>query len=142
MLNLLVVNRFGVYHWNDYTFNDDTSIKDKYWIALNCTINQKKYYAILPTSQYEKYNKQNKFILTDTIILNPSESEYFSKKTVLDLKNLKTNSIDEIRNAFELNKFKYLGVLEKEIQNSIINTIKNAETLSNKTIKILLCEEV
>jgi len=141
-LNLLVINRFGVYHWRDYTFSDDRTIKDKYWISLSCSINQKEYHAILPTSQYERYSDKNKFILIDTVILEPLQSEYFKKKTILDFKNLKTNSADEIKKAFKSNKFQYLGLLEDDIQNAIIKTIKNAETLSTKIVKKLLCEEV
>lgn len=53
-MDILFINHFGVYHWNEYVFEDNSS-KDKFWIALTCTINQKEYHAILPTSQTEKF---------------------------------------------------------------------------------------
>lgn len=135
-MELLFVNRFGVYHWKEYMFEDQTT-KDKYWISLNCTIDQKKYHAVLPTSKVEK----NKFNTIDTLIIEANSSTYFKVVTLLDFKKLKINSKNEIHKAFENGKFEYLGLLEKELQDKIENTILHSETLSQILINILLCKE-
>ena len=131
--NSIIINRFGVYHWSDFEF-EDGSCKDKYWIALNCTISQKEYHAILPTSQVQKY-----FNNIDTLYIEAEESEYFKKDTILDFKNIKINTKEEIENIFSKNKLDYLGLIERDIQNKIELTIENAMTLSNNMIHKLLC---
>jgi hypothetical protein len=131
--NSIIINRFGIYHWSDFKF-EDGSTKDKYWIALNCTILQKEYYAILPTSQIKKY-----FSSIDILYIPANESKYFNKDTILDFKNIKVNTQEEIENIFNSNKLDYIGLLEKEIQNKIIVTIENAMTLSKNMIDQLLC---
>ena len=136
-MELLFINRFGVYHWKEYIFEDKTT-KDKYWISLNCMINQKEYHAVLPTSKVEK----NKFNTIDTLIIEANSSIFFKVDTLLDFKTLKTNNKNEIEKAFENSKFAYLGLLEKEIQDKIEDTILNSETLSQILINTLLCKEV
>jgi len=70
-VDILFINRFGVYHWNEYLFEDKSS-KDKFWISLTCTINQKEYHAILPTSKVDKH----KFRSTDIYIIEEGKSKY------------------------------------------------------------------
>jgi len=134
-MDVLFINRFGVYHWTEYVFEDGSS-KDKYWISLNCTINQKEYHAILPTSKVEKH-KLNKI---DTFVIDEKRSQYFTKPTLLDFKKLKIDKKDVIEKAYQDSKFKYLGLLEKEIQSDIENSIINSETLSQILIDKLLCK--
>lgn len=135
-MEILFINRFGVYHWKQYLF-EDKSLKDKYWISLNCTIHQKEYYAILPTSQIKKH----KFNTIDTFILEADRSQYFKITTLLDFKNIKINSKTEIEKAFTDGKFEYLGLLEKELQNEVENVIADSVTLSEMLINTLLCKE-
>ena len=132
-----MIIRFGVYHWNDYIFDNGTS-KDKYWIALNCQIEQENYYAVLPTSQIDKY--QFSTINIDTVKIEKDESKYFAKTTILDFKNIQLNTKDEIDFILNNNKLDYKGLLESEIQEKIILCIKNSETLSELFIDELLCE--
>jgi hypothetical protein len=134
-MDILFINRFGVYHWSEYIFEDNSS-KDKFWISLTCKINQKEYYAILPTSKVDKY----KFRSTDTYIIQEGTSRYFQEKTLLDFNKIKINKQQEIEKAFKNNKFKYLGLLEKSIQYDIENIILNAQTLSQNMINTLLCK--
>jgi hypothetical protein len=46
-----------------------------------------------------------------------------------------------IEKAFENNKFRYLELLEQNIQDKIENIIENSMTLSEILINILLCKE-
>lgn len=135
-MNMLFINRFGVYHWCEYTFEDGSS-KDKYWISLNCFIEQVEYHAILPTSKVEK----NKFNTIDTLTIKENSSQYFKKETLLDFKKLTINNKDEISKAFTGDKFRYLGLLEQSIQDEIISTIENSLTLSEVLIATLLCTD-
>jgi hypothetical protein len=66
-------------------------------------------------------------------------SIHFKVDTLLDFKKLKINTKSEIQKAFENNKFEYLGLLEKEIQKQVEDTILNSETLSELLINTLLC---
>ena len=129
----IIINRFGIYHWEEYSFEDNTK-KDKYWIALNCSIDEVEYYAILPTSQIKRY--YNKI---DILYIHSLESKYFSKDTILDFKNIKINSKDEIERVFSSGKLVYKGLLEKSIRDKIEQTIKDAQTLTQDEINNLLC---
>lgn len=136
-MEIFFINRFGVYHWKEYVFEDGTS-KDKYWVSLNCMINQKEYHAVLPTSKVEKH----KFNTIDTLIIKSGSSIHFKVDTLLDFKKLKINNKIEIEKAFTNNNFTYLGLLEQELQKKIEDTILNSETLSQILIDTLLCKEI
>ena len=136
-MEIFFINRFGVYHWKEYVFEDGTS-KDKYWVSLNCMINQKEYHAVLPTSKVEKH----KFNTIDTLIIPSGSSVHFKVDTLLDFKKLKINNKIEIEKAFTNNNFIYLGLLEQELQKKIEDTILNSETLSQILIDTLLCKEI
>lgn len=135
---MFFIQRFGVYHWKSFEFEDDTQ-KDKYFITLNCKLNDIEIALVLSTSQVKKYQKlKNRMI--DTIIINPNESQYFKKLTLIDLKNIKYYEAAAIYRAVEKSKITYLGLLEKELCNRIEQAIKEAVTLSNKIKAQLLCK--
>jgi hypothetical protein len=129
--------RFGVYHWRSFTFEDGTS-KDKFFIALNCQIGDKSITIVLPTSQVEKYRAKGWLI--DTVVIEVGESSYFSKKTLIDLKNCKTYDRDNIEKAEGQNMIRYLGLLEEPLRERIEDAIENAYTLAPHEIKRLLCK--
>lgn len=133
-MNILLIQRFGVYHWQDYTFKDGTS-KDKFFIALNCKIDDKTINLVLPTSQYEKRYEGSSYYLMDTVIVEHGESQYFTKKTVIDLKNIQNLKSNEIK----IDNIDYKGVLEQNICNGVEQTIKNSKLLSPIAIRELLC---
>jgi len=140
----ILIHRWGVYHWEDFRFSDGSS-KNKYWIALVCKIINPKtgsehlIPSLIPTSQWEKYSSHSRWLI-DTVVLEPGESRFFSKKTILDLKNIQWVKEETIQNAIKLKKLTYLGVLESNIVQKVEDAIKNAETLSPNVIRILLCE--
>ena len=135
---MFFIQRFGVYHWESFEFEDNTK-KDKYFITLNCKLNDKDIALVLPTSQIEKYQKfKNRLI--DTIIINANESKFFKKDTLIDLKNIKYFEAVAIYDAVEKGKINYLGLLEEELIKRIEKAIKEAITLSNKIKRQLLCE--
>lgn len=86
-MSILVIQRFGVYHCENFQFEDGTS-KNKFFIALNCSIKDSSINLVLPTSQYEKHYENSNYYLMDTVIIQDSQSTYFDKKTVIDLKNI------------------------------------------------------
>ena len=135
-MDIMFINRFGVYRWSEYVF-EDNSTRDKYWISLTCKIDQKEYHAILPTSKVEKH----KFNTIDAYIIEAGKSQYFKSSTLLDFKKIKINKKEDINSAFKDDKFSYLGLLEESIQNDIKDLITNAETLSQNLINTLLCEK-
>ena len=135
---MFFVQRFGVYHWKSFEFEDNTS-KDKYFITLNCKLNDKEIALVLPTSQVKKYQKfKNRLI--DTIIIKENESKFFKKETLIDLKNIKYFESPIIYDAVERDKINYLGLLENKICERIEKAVKEAFTLSPKLKKQLLCE--
>jgi hypothetical protein len=134
-MSLLIIQRFGVYHWESFTF-EDASTKDKFFIALNCTIGDKVLNLVLPTSQYEKRYENSPYYLMDTVIVEDGLSKYFSKKTVVDLKNIQQIHANKIK----IENINYKGILEQNICDAIVNTIKKSKLLSQKKIVELLCE--
>jgi hypothetical protein len=72
---MFLIQRFGVYHWKSFEFEDNTQ-KDKYFITLNCKLNDMEIALVLPISQIEKYQKFKNRII-DTVIINQNESKYF-----------------------------------------------------------------
>ena len=135
---MFFIQRFGVYHWKSFEFEDNIK-KDKYFITLNCKLNDKDIALVLPTSQVEKYKRfENRLI--DTIIIKANESKFFSKDTLIDLKNIKYFEAIAIYEAVEKSKINYLGLLETCLCDRIEKAIKEAFTLSPKLKKQLLCE--
>lgn len=132
---MLFISRFGIYHWKNFEF-EDNSKKDKYWISLSCKLDQKEFYAVLPTSKIDKY-----FNKSDTYIIKNGSSKYFLIDTLLDFSNIQISAKDKIESAFQNSKFKYLGLLEKEHQVKIEEIIKDSFTLTQKMIDDLLCQE-
>ncbi|GAB6077275.1 hypothetical protein [Desulfurobacterium crinifex] len=145
MFKYLPIYRWGVYHWEDFRFKDGNS-KNKFWIALVCRItdpkdgSEKELPSLLPTSQWEKY-KDNLKQLVDTVVLEPGESRFFSKKTVLDLNNIQWVKEKDIYVAIHSGRLTYKGKLEDEICKRVELAIEQAETLSPRDIRILLCRE-
>jgi len=135
---MFFIQRFGVYHWESFEFEDNTK-KDKYFIALNCKLNDREIALVLPTSQIDKYQKIVSRLI-DTIIITSSESNFFKKDTLIDLKNIKYFEAVAIYEAGEKGKINYLGLLEEELIKRIEKAIKEAITLSPKIKKQLLCE--
>ena len=86
-MSLFIVQRFGVYHWESFLFTDGSS-KDKFFVALNCTIGDIEINLVLPTSQYETKYENNARYLIDTVVMDKNESKFFVKKTVIDFKNI------------------------------------------------------
>jgi hypothetical protein len=50
----LLIHRASVFKWFDYTFGNGDS-KDKFFITLNCSINDFPINAVLPTSQHDNH---------------------------------------------------------------------------------------
>ena len=138
------IQRWGVYHWEDYRFSDGTQ-RNKYWIALNCKLiipdenAEREIPALLPTSQVSKY-QQNQKLKIDTVLIKSGESKFFIKDTIIDLKNIQWDIEGIIAYAIKTGNLKYIGLLEDNIQNRIENAIENAYTLSQGEINILLCK--
>jgi len=141
--SVVLITRWGVYHWKDFRFPDKS--KNKFWIALVCKIVDPKSNSnitipsLLPTSRWDKYENNRKRLI-DTVVLEPYESKFFKKKTVVDIKNIFFVREQEVFEAVQKNKLVYIGTLEENIVKKIEKTIRNAETLSRKDIKMLLCE--
>ncbi len=141
---MFLVYRWGVYHWTDFRFQDGSS-KNKFWIALVCKIidpkdgSEVKIPSLIPTSQWEKYeNHPNRLI--DTVILEPGESQFFPKKTILDLKNIQWVREKDLYIAIHTGRLTFKGTLEEDICRKVEHAIREAETLSPRDIRVLLCE--
>ncbi|MEO2065250.1 MAG: hypothetical protein ABGX17_01965 [Desulfurobacteriaceae bacterium] len=140
----VLIYRWGVYHWEDFRFKDGSS-KDKYWIALVCKVihpktgSEELIPSLIPTSQWEKYKAHPRWLI-DTVVLEPGESKFFPKRTILDLKNIQWVKEETVYHALKNRKLTYLGTLEESIIIRVEKAIREAETLSPKDIKILLCE--
>lgn len=133
--------RGGVYHWQAFQFEDKTK-RDKFFISLNCEIDSDPFWLVLPTSQYEKQYLNYSQRLIDTLVLEPDESQYFPRKTVIDLKNLKDVCPTELQQAINQQKVRYIGLLEIAILERLEQTIEKAFTLSPALIDQLLCREI
>ncbi|MBN2826207.1 MAG: hypothetical protein JXQ76_12830 [Campylobacterales bacterium] len=138
--NTLIIHRASVFKWQDYTFGNGDS-KDKFWITLNCKINEFPINAILPTSKYDKRYYSKAQSLRDTIVLEANESQFFPRKTLIDLKNIIQQEESEVRDAFEDEYLVYLGELEESIMQKIETAIRNSEILEPFKISEYLCEE-
>jgi len=134
----VIITRFGVYHWGKFEFEDGTS-KDKFFITLNCRSGDREISIVLPTSQVEKWLDGPRPTV-DTVIIEDGESEHFSVRTLIDLKNIIVKEKEEIEGAVAVGKVEYVGLLEKPLQERIVRAIKEARTLSKKDIRRLLCE--
>lgn len=134
---MTIIVRGSIYLWKSYNFEDGTS-KDKYWLALTCTINGNPIYGVLPTSQYKHY-KHDESRCYDTVIIEKNESEHFTKKTIIDLKNIRKENKSTLDDAINTGKFIYIGLLEESIMDKIKDTIENAYTLSQELIDDLTC---
>lgn len=139
--NNLYIERCTVFRWSDYTFQDTGEIKDKYWVTLNCKINDFPINVILPTSQFGNHYYQNPINLIDCIIINEGDSKYFTaEKTILDLKNIIKEEEFIIKEAYEEGYLVKLGPLEDTICHKIEYTIKNSDLLEQYVIDELLCQ--
>ncbi|MEA2029264.1 MAG: hypothetical protein U9N49_09870 [Campylobacterota bacterium] len=140
--NTLIIQRFTVFRWQDYYFANTGTTKDKYWITLNCKINDYPINVILPTSQYNNHHYANPTSLIDCVIIKKGESQYFdSPQTILDLKNIITEEESLIKEAYEEGFLCALGELESTICQKIEETIENSELLEPYIIQKLLCKE-
>lgn len=133
------ITRGSVYLWYEYPFMDSNDVRDKYWITLNCEINDFPINAILPTSQWNNHYYSREDNLIDTVIIEEGESSYFNKKTVIDLKNILIEDEIRIRDGIANNFLQYKGELENQIFERIENAIQSAITLSTIDKNEYLC---
>lgn len=138
---MTIISRGSIYLWKMYDFEDGGESKDKYWLALSCVVNSNPTYAVLPTSQYEKHYIYRADMLHDTVIVEVGECQYFSKRTVIDLKNIRKENSEKLKSAIEGSKFVYIGQIEQEIMDRINDAIENAYTLPQQLIDDLLCDD-
>ena len=100
--NSLIIHRCTIFKWEEYLFQDTGEIKDKYWITLNCKLNEFPINVILPTSQWDNHYYSKKNHMIDCVIIERGESKYFNaEKTILDLKNIISEEEHKVREAFE-----------------------------------------
>jgi len=137
---MTIISRGSIYLWKMYDFEDGGEPKDKYWLALTCIVNGSPIHAVLPTSQYDKHYKYNPDNCYDTVVIEVGECEYFSKKTVIDLKNIREENPDKLKSAIEGSRFFYVGQLEKTIMDRINDAIEDAYTLPSYLIDALTCD--
>ena len=138
----LHITRGSIYFWKNYAFNEnEEDNRNKYWITLNCKVNDFPINVVLPTSQNNNRYYSNQDNMIDTVVIEASESEYFSKKTIIDLKNITHESQDKIEEAWDLRYLQYCGNLEVDLLDRIEEAIRNAITISPMDKKEYLCEE-
>ena len=138
--NTLIIERCTVFMWEDYTFSDTGEKRDKYWVTLNCKINDFPINVILPTSKYGNHHYSNPINIMDCVIINRGESKYFSAdKTILDLKNIVKEEEWSIKLAYEDGYLRELGALEDAICRRVEKTIEDSELLEPYKIDELLC---
>lgn len=140
--NSLIIHRCTIFKWEEYRFQDTGEIKDKYWITLNCKLNEFPINVILPTSQWDNhcYSKKNHMI--DCVIIERGESKYFNaEKTILDLKNIISEEEHKVREAFEDGFLCELGSLENNLVERLEKAINDSETLEPFFIDELLCKK-
>jgi len=96
---------------------------------------------VLPTSQVDKHYYNNPDNMRDTVVIEINESEYFYKKTLIDLKTIIYERRATIEEAWDAGYLKYQGKLESHLFDRIENTIRNSIMLSLVEKKEFLCEE-
>lgn len=138
---MTIISRGSIYLWKMYDFEDGEKPKDKYWLALSCVVNGNPIYAVLPTSQYEKHYKYKDDMLHDTVIIEVGECQYFPKRTVIDLKNIRKENPEKLKSAIEGSRFVYIGQIEEGIMERINDAIENAYTLPQQLIDDLFCDD-
>lgn len=136
----LIIHRASVFKWFDYTFGNG-DIRDKFWITLNCSINDFPINAVLPTSQHDNHYYSKAENMIDTVVLKPNESEFFDRKTIIDLKKIIHKEESEVRNAYDDEYLVYLGDLESEIMDRIEQTIRVSDEIDPFKIAEYLCDE-
>ena len=142
MDDVLHITRGSIYYWIDYAFNEnEEDNRNKYWITLNCTVNDFPINVVLPTYQGDNHYYNNQENMKDTVIIEANESEFFYKKTIIDLKKITHESNTKIEEAWNEGYLKYRGNLEEHLFLRIENAIRNAITLSPIDKKEFLCEE-
>lgn len=138
--NTLIIYRCTIFHWKDYQFSDTGEYKDKYWLTLNCKINEFPINIILPTSQYDNHHYSHDINLVDCVIIEKGESQYFNKeKTILDLKNVIKEDEYKIRTGYEEGFLVELGPLEDNLCSRLEKAIEDSDTLDEYEIDELLC---
>lgn len=138
----LTIHRCTVFKWEEYRFQDTGELRDKYWITLNCKINDFPINVILPTSQYDNHYYSNPKHLIDCVIIDKNESKYFNaEKTILDLKNIVTEEEHRVREAFENGYLIECGALEDNLVERLEKAIEDSETLDPFFIDELLCRD-
>lgn len=141
--DVLHIVRGSIYYWTQYRFKEnEEDSRNKYWVTLNCKVNDFPMNIVLPTSQVDKSYYDNPDNMRDTVVIEANESEYFHKKTFIDLKNIVYEHQTTIEEAWDAGYLKYQGNLEGYLFDRIENAIRNAITLSPMDKKELLCEEV
>ena len=83
----LIIHRASVFKWFDYTFGNG-DIRDKFWITLNCSINDFPINAVLPTSQHDNHYYSKAENMIDTVVFKPNESEFFVSKKIIDINKI------------------------------------------------------
>lgn len=137
----LLIDRCTVFKWEAYEFPTG-ELRDKFWLTLNCKLNDFPINIILPTSQHDNYYYSNSKHLIDCVIIEKNESEYFyADKTILDLKNIVREDEYKIREAFEDGFLVKCGALEPELCERLEKSIDESETLDSFFIDELLCRE-
>jgi hypothetical protein len=138
----LYIERCTVFIWEDYTFQDTDEKRNKYWITLNCKINDFPINVILPTSKYGNHHYNNPINLKDCVIINKGESQYFNaEKTILDLKNIVKEEEYTIKEAYENQFLIKLGALEEHLCQRLEQAIEDSELLEQYLIDELLCNK-
>lgn len=141
LTHIIHIKRGSVYKWYEYPFEDNDTAKDKYWITLNCEINGFPMNAILPTSQWNNHYYLREENMIDTIVFEANESQFFNKKTIIDLKNIVLEEEEQVKEGIKENFLKYLGELETNLFQRIEKAIEYAITISNFDKQEYLCQE-
>lgn len=133
------IERASVFHYRDFQFNDGSS-KDKFIITLNCKIFDDEVSFVLPTSQTTKSFYQDSKNLEDVVTIEKNESQFFHKRTFIDLKNIREEDFEFFEEAFKIGNLNFLGKLEDDIFERIESTIRNSELIDDYLKDIYLCK--
>jgi len=140
--DVLHIVRGSIYYWTDYAFNEhEEDNRNKFWITLNCKVNDFPINVVLPTSQGDNHYYSNPGNMQDVVIIEAKESGYFYKKTIIDLKKIAHESKDKIEEAWEDGYLKYKGNLEEHLFGRIEKAIEDAITISPIDKNEYLCKE-